>query len=161
MSEYMKRRLITLCIAIVLILVNAPFAYAYTAEDNFEEQDFYVETTISAENDILENFEVMPLSTKKNITKTKTTTVKTKTGVALWSVSITATFSYDGKTSQCISCSHDAESFKKEWKIKSVSSKKSGNTATASAIAACSQGSITREFNQSVTISCSATGVVS
>lgn len=53
----------------------------------------------------------------------------------LWSVSITATFIYDGSTSRCISCSPNATSYSSEWKIQSVSSNKSGNSATASATA--------------------------
>lgn len=160
-GEHMKRRVFILCIAIVMVLANAPSVYAYVPENDFAEQDFYIETTISEANDIFEYSVITPRSAEKRITKTKTITGKTKDSKVAWSVSITATFTYDGNTSKCISCSHNAESFVKYWKIKSVSSKRSGNSATASAIMTTSVGGVSKDFKQAVTISCSASGVVS
>lgn len=161
MGEHMKRRIVILCIAIVMILAKVPYTYAYASEDYFLKQDFYIETTISESNYMPKDSGAIMRSAKKKVTKTKMVTGREKDGKAAWSVSITATFTYDGNTSQCVSCSHEAESFKKEWKIKSVSSKKSGNAATATAVVTHTSGSISKDFKQAVTISCSASGIVS
>ncbi len=104
---------------------------------------------------------VSPFSTTKTITKTKITKYKNKSGSVLWSVSIRATFTYNGSTAKCTSCSHSTTCPAKTWKIKSVSSSKSGNSATAKATATHSSNSISRDFTKSVTISCSKNGTVS
>ena len=157
----MKRRLFVLCIAIIMILADVPCAHACAQEYDVAEQDFYIETTISESYDMSKDSESILKNTRKKVTKTKTVTGRETDGKAAWSVSITATFTYDGNTSQCVSCSHEAESFKKEWKIKSVSSKKSGNAAMATAVVTHTSGSISKDFKQAVTISCSASGIVS
>ena len=99
--------------------------------------------------------------TSHNITKTKTTYMRDSSGVVLWSVSITATFTYDGTTSRCISCSPSANAPATTWSIKSISSSKSGNSATAYATATHSSPSSSKDHTQSVTISCSKNGTVS
>ena len=101
------------------------------------------------------------LSTAKTITKTKTAKYKNASGKVLWSVSIRATFTYDGSTSKCTSCSHSTTCPAKTWKIKSVSSSKSGNSATAKVTATQTSESESRDFTKSVTIKCSKNGTVS
>lgn len=103
---------------------------------------------------------ISTFSTSKTITKTKTTRYKNQSGDILWSVSIKATFSYNGSTSRCTSCSHSTTCPAKTWKIKSVSSSRSGNSATAKAVATHSDV-ISRDFTKYVTISCNKNGVVS
>lgn len=119
----------------------------------------YLETTIIDTPTIPSG--VSLLSTEKTITKTKITKYKNKNGTILWSVSIRATFTYNGSTAKCVSCSHSTTCPSKTWKIKSVSSSKSGNSATAKATATQSIGNISRDFTKSVTISCSKNGTVS
>lgn len=43
-------------------------------------------------------------------------------GSIIWIVSNTGTFSYDGTTVKCISCSHSAKSYAQTRRIKSVTS---------------------------------------
>ena len=119
----------------------------------------YLETTIINTPTI--PLGVSLLSTKKNITKTNISKYKNKDSTVLWSVSIKATFTYNGSTAKCISCSHSTTFPAKTWKIKSVSSSKSGNSATATAIATQSFGNISKDFTKSVPISCSKNGTVS
>lgn len=52
--------------------------------------------------------------------------MRNSSGTVLWSVSITATFTYDGTTSRCISCSPSATAPATTWSIKSISSSKTG-----------------------------------
>lgn len=49
---------------------------------------------------------ISTFSTTKTVTKTKTTSYKNANGSTLWSVSIRASFTYNGSTSRCTSYSH-------------------------------------------------------
>lgn len=98
--------------------------------------------------------------TTQQISKTKKITYKNKAGNIIWYISITGTFTYNGSSAKCISCSHNAKSYGKSWTIKSVSSSKSGNSATATAVIKQS-GNISRTYNEQVTITCSKNGTIS
>ena len=118
------------------------------------ENGYYIETVITGES-------VDPDSSAQSsstITKTKTNYYKNSSGDVMWSVSIKATFTYDGSTSKCKSCSHSTTSPGTNWSIKSSSSSKSGNSATAKAVATYKN---TTDYSMSVTIKCSADGTVS
>lgn len=119
----------------------------------------YLETTITDVPAISSGISTM--STTQTVTKTKTTYYKNSSGTTLWSLSIRATFTYNGSTSKCTSCSHSTTCPGKTWKIKSVSSSKSGNSATAKATATQSGLIFSQDFTRSVTISCSKNGTVS
>ena len=117
----------------------------------------YIETIIT--DDTLDSG--ISLYTTNTITKTKTSYYKNSSGTVLWSVSIKATFSYNGSTSTCTSCSHSTTAPAASWSIKSASHSKSGNTATAKATATHTVSGEATNYSMSVTIKCSATGVVS
>lgn len=117
----------------------------------------YIETIIT--DDTLDSG--ISLYATNTITKTKTRYYKNSSGTVLWSVAIKATFSYNGSTSTCTSCSHSTTSPGASWYIKTSSHSKSGNTATAKATATHSTISGSADYTRSVTIKCSATGVVS
>lgn len=119
----------------------------------------YLETTIIETPVFLSG--ISTFSTAKTITKTKTTSYKNKSGATLWSVSIRATFTYNGSTSRCTSYSHSTTCPAKTWKIKSVTSSKKGNSATAIATATHSFNNISRDYTGIVTIKCSKSGNVS
>lgn len=104
---------------------------------------------------------ISSFSTTRSVTKTKTTYYKNTNGVTLWSLSIRASFTYNGRTSRCTSCSHSTTCPASAWRIKSVSSSRSGNSATAVATATHFLGTTARDFTRSVTIYCSSNGTVS
>lgn len=115
---------------------------------------------------IIENEETPTITgtraTTQYVTKAKTTQYKNSAGTVLWSVSIKATFSYDGTTSKCTSCTPSASSSDSSWTINSVTSSKSGSSATATAVVTYTAPSgATQSYTKSVTIKCSATGTVS
>lgn len=133
-------------------VINGEDAVTVTVEEL--ENGCYIETVITGES-------VDPDSSAQSsstITKTKTKYYKNSSGDVLWSVSIKAKFTYDGSTSKCKSCSHSTTSPGSRWTIKSSSSSKSGNSATAKAVATYKN---TAEYSMSVTIKCSADGTVS
>lgn len=158
----MKRTNYLSVIAAVLVIctlfipsnVNATQSLPTTKDIIRLENGDYLETTITS-SPAVKSYRAAR-SKIKDITKTKTTSYKNSAGAVMWSVSITATFYYDGTSATCVSCSHSASAPGKSWSIKSVSSSKSGNSATAVATATHS----TADFTQSVTISCNRNGVV-
>ena len=119
----------------------------------------YTETVINDE--LPDNVVISPFATTKTITKSKTTYYKNSAGTVLWSVTIKGTFTYNGSTSKCTSCSHSTTAPSSAWSIKSASHSKSGNTATARATATQTTSTGTKDFSMSVTIKCSANGTVS
>ncbi len=155
----MKKSASFLCFLITSAVLSNSHATACTSDLDHKET-YYTETTISETDTILTMPNIVP-KTSKTITKTKTVNTKASDGTTLWSASITATFTYNGTTSKCISCSHNAKSYAKTWTIKSISSKKNDNTATATAIATHSYGNISKDFTQTITITCSKNGAIS
>lgn len=148
------KHIITIFSFLLIFITNISIANA-TVLSNFN-NDYYLETVITDANPTF-NFSTLQ-SNSHTITKTKTTNIKNTNGAILWSVSITATFTYDGSTSRCISCSPSAETYSSSWTIQSTSSSKSGNSATA--VATANYASL-KNYTQSVTISCSKNGTVS
>lgn len=162
----------TLTLLLVLTLLSVSFTenkvYAndlqLIEQISVEELDNgdYIETIITSDSfDIPLSSVLSTMSSSKTITKTKTATYKNSAGTVLWSVSIKATFTYNGNTSKCTSCSHSTTAPSKDWSIKSCTSSKSGNKATAKAVAIHTIATGSSTITKSVTISCSPSGKVS
>lgn len=157
----MKALLLTFIVAIFAvgsIPANAVEIPTTQIEIEYLENGDYIETVISNETN---DNATCPLATTKTITKSKTKYYKNSAGTVLWSVTIKGTFTYDGSTSKCTSCSHSASAPASSWSIKSVSSSKSGNSATAKVTATQKDGSLSTDYSTSVTITCSANGTIS
>lgn len=90
----------------------------------------------------------------------KTLNYRDSNGSVLWSVTVIGTFSYNGTTSYCTSCSHSTTSPGATWSIVSSSSSRSGNIATATATAK-NTGAGTYYHTLTVTLKCNANGVLS
>lgn len=120
----------------------------------------YLETTIT-ETPIF-SLSLYSAKSSKTTTKTKTIYYKNSNGTILWSVYIRATFSYDGSTYVCTSCSHGYSVNDNKWSIANISSSKYKNTATTNVTAKQTQNSgATQTINRSITIKCSTDGTVS
>ena len=167
---YKKQIIMTLLLS-ALVLITSGYsttsskaaAFSTTTEETIIlENGDYLETTITTVS-LPATSTIKFAAAKaaaKTITKTKTSTYKNKSGTVLWSASIKATFTYNGTTSHCTSCSHSASAPAKTWTIKSISSSRSGNSATAKVIATHADG-ISKDFTKYITISCNKNGVVS
>lgn len=175
--NYIKK--LSILLLSFLLLASQP-TYNLCADEfsNIDNDEaFYVETIITSDSDIEKtnhfNFSNKYINTlyspkllsakkaAKSVTKTKTSYYRAKDGSLLWSVSIKATFTYDGNTSKCTSCSHSASAPAKTWSIKSVSSSKNGNSATATAVATHTSNVGAKDYTRSITIKCNKNGVVS
>ena len=91
-------------------------------------------------------------STYKSGSKTKN--YKNRNGEIMWSVTVYGTFSYNGRTSTCTSASKSTTAPGSLWSIINSSVSKSGNTATARAVARYTS----KDYSMSVSLSCSANG---
>lgn len=147
-------------ISLISCLIFSVTASATTVNDynrtiEYLDNGDYIETIISDDET---DSEISLFSTKSI---TKTSYYKNSSGTVLWSVAIKATFSYNGKSATCTSCSHITTAPANNWSIKSASHSKSGNTATAKATATHKTRAGSSNHTISVTIKCSPTGVVS
>lgn len=95
--------------------------------------------------------------------KSGTKTINYKHGsTILWSVSVTGTFSYNGKSSSCTNSSVKADSRNRDWKIVNKSSSKNGSTAIGKATAKKYMlGVCIQTINETVKLTCSSTGRLS
>lgn len=111
----------------------------------------YIETIITWEES----------PTRSSKTASKTSNYKNSDGDIMWSVTVRGTFTYNGTTSSCTACSHSTTAPASSWTIKSASSSKSGNTATANAVATFKTLLITKDYSMSVSLTCSPNGTLS
>lgn len=155
-----KKIIITLFLALIICVPGVSADAAATQS--------YIEETFTdgsyIESIILPGIEKSPLaafSADKSITKTKLSQYKNSYGTTLWSLSITASFTYNGTSARCTSCTPNAAVYNNSWKVKSLSSSKSGNHATANATMTHSVNNISNNTQKSVTITCSKNGAVS
>ncbi len=160
----MNRKLITLLVTLLLVCncnILPVQACNSTATTIIEPLDngYYYETTITDE---MPTDTLVSRGSNNYTTKTKTTQLKNSSGAVLWSVSITATFYYNGTIAQCTSCTPSAKAYTSTWSIKSVTSSKNGNSATATAITTqTGAAGTTQNIPKSVTITCNPKGIVS
>lgn len=152
---------------IILICSNTAFAASTntgnsTTTVEYTEDGYIIETVICDIPNIDASVQTASTSsTAKTISKSKTAYVKNSSGTVLWYVTIIASFTYDGTTSKCTSCSGSASAPSSAWSISSITSSKSGNSATATAKAVHKTSTASNSYTKSVTIKCSASGVVS
>lgn len=168
----MKKNLsILLTITFFALLIHTEAVNAATLPENnlstiihYEieqlEDGYYMETIIEGEPDLTPGCSTF--ATTKSITRTKTVNMKNSSGTVLWYVSIRATFSYDGTTAKCTSCTPSAAAPAQTWSIKSLSSSKYGSAAAAVAVATHKNSTgKSQDMTETVTIKCSPTGIVS
>lgn len=96
------------------------------------------------------------------VSKTKVSDYKNSKGTLIYRISVTGTFTYNGTSATCTASSVNAETYLSDWKVVSKSASKSGNTASATAIfSQYLNGHLIQSKNPTITLTCSATGVVS
>lgn len=156
----MRKTLFTFIFTVSLIFSTMPVYAASNLNTNTNNIPYFIETTIE---DASPNnqYGIATFASTHTVTKTKTTTAKAQDGSILYSVSITATFSYNGSTSKCITCAPAAKAYSKKYSINSVSASRLSNSATTNASITYSNGKSSIDFGSSVTISCSKNGTIS
>lgn len=93
---------------------------------------------------------------------TKTYTYTGSNGDTLWTYKVTGTFSYTGSSSTCTAVSDSYSISNDNWHMSSHSCSKSGNTANGTVTMKYKVLGITTDtVTRNVTLTCSATGVLS
>lgn len=159
------KKLMALLLSLVTVLSMTCVAFAgempttsntYPAEYEYFDDGSYIVTTITESSSIL---------TRASGSKTASKTSKyySSSGSALWSVTVTGSFSYTGSSAKCTSSSVSANSYSSLWKINSKSASKSGATAkaTAKAYQYDSNGKYITSVTKTVGLTCSINGSLS
>ena len=142
----MKKLILSVCLIIgIASITTLPIqAEEYSYEESIE----VIEESITR-------------TTSTKIAK-KTGSYKNSSGTVLWSVTVTGTFSYNGSTSSCTKSVVSTHINNSRWSISKSSSSKSGNKATATAIAKCtSDGAVVSTVSKTVTLTCDKDGNLS
>jgi len=147
-------------ILLVLLILLYPLSanassdnYIYPLADNTDNELIYEKVTLSTVHTVKNGL--------PTITGTKTAEYKNTNGITLWSVSVTASFNYNGSNVACISCSHSTTVYNHHWSIQNSFHSISGNSATATAIARYGVNENTATYTKSVTIQCDRNGFIS
>lgn len=116
------------------------------------EDGSYLETTIITSNP----------TARSGIGGTKRLTYKNSDGDVEWIANLTAEFTYTGSSATCTKSSITYSIENTKWKITSATATKSGNKATGNVTAKYYfLGINTKTVNKVITLTCSATGVLS
>ncbi len=152
----MKKAVFTLLLISIFFTPSLALASGYNTID---ENSYYITTTITDSPTPIMLLANNAQNKNKTITKSKTKTAMAKDGSAIWSITLTATFTYDGSTAKCTKCSHSSTIYDKSWKVKSCSSTKKQNSATTTAKLIHNTDGSQKTCN--ITLKCSPTGNVS
>lgn len=91
----------------------------------------------------------------------KTATFYNSDNVAQWSATLKGTFTYNGSSATCTASSITHKIYSSNWKIASASATKSGNKATGKATAKRYLIVPVQTVEKTITLTCSASGVLS
>lgn len=154
------KNLILVFAAFLCIISTPTNISAATFNDNHPEISYeylddgsYFITTIT-------NLPSSKATNQKNASKT--TQFLNANGNVMWSVTVTATFSYNGTSSTCTNASASATSNNSDWVISNYYASHSGNSGTATATAKKYYMSVPIDtVTKSVTLSCDKNGNLS
>lgn len=128
----------------------------YTSIEYFEDGS-YIETEI-----ITSFSSASAIETRTTKLGSKRLTYMNSDGDVEWTATLSGTFTYDGSTCTCTSTSITYSIENTKWKIPSATSSKSGNRAIGNVTAKYYfLGINTKTVNEVITLTCSATGVLS
>lgn len=127
-----------------------------TANIEYLEDGSYFVTTIVEEIDSIATYSTATKSGRKS------STYYNSESEALWSITLTGTFSYDGTTATCTDANLTYTIYNSNWRMISTTATASGNTAMGTAYAKqYVLGVPINSAERSIEICCSPTGVLS
>lgn len=157
------RQFIGIC-TLCCFIFTGQFAYGQTpgsesapVQESIEyfEDGSYIITAIE---DIDSEFSFFSTST----TKAKAVTYFNNSGQKQWSITVTGTFTYGNGSAVCTASKVSTTVYNNEWSLTGKSASKSGNKATAKATGIhYVQGREVERHTETVTLTCSPTGVFS
>ena len=153
----MKKRLtfITTCLMAFTCFTGSAKAAAYPVNTQtaieYQDDSFLIESSLTVFEPL-----VQPFSDAKTKTAQKTYTAK-YAGHSIATYTLTAEFSYNQTTATCINTGYSSSILDSAWSFTSKTANKSGNKAYGSFTVKSSSGS----KSDTVTITCSPSGVIS
>lgn len=154
-----KKQIAAYVLALAMMLSTAPMVHAQGAESTTDSNSDIIICVTTIEE--VPNTAPMTRASYSTKTLKKTTTYMNKNKVALWYVSLTATFQYNGTNAGCLSASVSAGSYNSDWKVSDKRTSVSGATATAYATGKHYSGSTLIEtVTKSVSLHCTKDGVI-
>lgn len=157
----MKKNIFISLILIVAVMISCFPMTVYAAEEEIVtstmvecfDDGSYLVTTITEE-----------VNNTRATTKTgsKTSTYKNSDGEIQWTYKVTGTFSYTGSSSTCTAVSDSYSISNDNWHMSNHSCSKSGNKASGTVTIKYKVLGITTDtVTRNITLTCSATGVLS
>lgn len=157
----MKKRsikILSIIFACVLLMVSVNFNT--TAKAATEETDTEIARYTIEIHEYPSDSEGSSLARAvKTKTVTKTIQSENAAGEAMWTLTLTATFYYNGTTSVCSQASASSKSYSSGWTVTTPSCGKTENRAWATSTATNKKLNVTD--TQTAVIRCSKTGVIS
>lgn len=154
-----KNMFISLIMTIIVSICCIATPVYATEEQNINSSIEYFEDGSYLITTITEEVNNARATTK---TGSKTSTYKNSNGVIQWTYKVTGTFSYTGSSSTCTAVSDSYTISNDNWHMSSHSCSKSGNTANGTVTMKYKVlGITTKTVSDNVTLTCSATGVLS
>lgn len=152
---------IFLCCILLVVNVSAADDVSYTADEAIEYLDDG--SCFVTKTETIMNYSGMQFfSGASTCSGKKTKTYKSSSGVKLWEVSVSGTFSYDGTSATCTKATVSAKSYSTSWKVSKKSASKSGNKARAKATGTCYKDSkVYCTYTKTVALECSKNGKLS
>lgn len=172
----MKRIISIFLVAITLFVLAVP-AFAIVPDDThteyFNDGSYIVISESDEKNEasddnifakiiLLMKRLISILTGEKELSKTKYLRYYDKNGELLWTVYLTGTFTYNGKSSKCTKATTSADIYDSDWKLISSKTSKTGSTATVDfAMRQYKLGVALKLIEKSITITCDNNGKIS
>lgn len=157
MTRFFKKIIVLLMSITAMVSISNVNALSSINSYTYIEEQFqdgsYIEVAVEQSN----------VFARSSITGKKTASYKGSSGTTYWSVTVTGTFTYNGKTASCTESSVSTKNYSTSWKLSNAKSSKSDTTALASVTAKQYHqgGSILKTVNQAVKLTCSVSGKLS
>lgn len=148
------KKIISAFLLCVMLLV--PFN-VFASESNSDAQ--YIEYYEDGSYAIIEIVDSGIATRATGVTKSKTYTYYNSDNERDWTVTVTGTFNYDGKTATCTKSVTSSEIYNNSWKVTASNASKSGAKATGTfTVKKYWLGIPTKTENRTVTLTCSKDG---
>lgn len=155
------KRILTFFLAVFMLLSVPTISYANDSSDNKSDSyiEYYSDGSYSVTTIKTDSIAIMANST---ISKTKYIEHYSSKNEKEWEVTVTGTFTYTGTSATCTNSTVSYTIYDKNWKVTSAVASKSGRTATGEfTLKRYFLGVPTKTVNQTLTLTCSNTGVCS
>lgn len=153
------KKFLVLFLTVVLLLLTPFSVYAQSNTDTVVNEDTYIEYFEDGSYIVTEIISNEIQSRATGVVKTKSEHYYNSNNEKEWTVTVTGTFNYDGKTATCTKSVTSYKIYNDSWKVTASNASKSGAKATGTfTVKKYWLGIPTKTVNQTVTLTCSKNG---